>query len=116
MPGKHCSRRLFTGQEARPWGGVFVTSMEMVGGASAIAIVLGLVQLAKKMGLKEKYCPLLSTLLGLLISLGYYYYNYKTWYEAVIIGLVIGLSAMGLYSGTKETVQLFSCREEMEKD
>ncbi len=89
-----------------------MTNMEMVGGASAIAIVLGLVQVAKRLGLKEKYCPLLSTLLGLLISLGYHFYSYKTWYEAVIFGLIIGLSAVGLYSGTRETVQLFTCKKE----
>lgn len=93
-----------------------MTTMEMVGGASSIALVFGLVQLAKIMGLKEKYCPLLALFLGLLVSLGYHYYNHKTWYEAVIIGLVIGLSSIGLYSGTKETVQLLACKEEIEND
>ncbi|NMB35049.1 MAG: hypothetical protein GX989_02050 [Firmicutes bacterium] len=93
-----------------------MTTMEMVGGASSIALVLGLVQLAKILGLKEKYCPFLSLCLGLLVSLGYHFYNHKTWYEAVIIGLVIGLSAMGLYSGTKETVQMLVCKEETEGD
>jgi hypothetical protein len=92
-----------------------VTNMEMVGGASAIAIILGLVQVARRLGLKEKYCPLLSTVLGLLISLGYHFFNHKTWYEALIIGLVLGLSSVGLYSGTRETVELITCKKEMEK-
>jgi hypothetical protein len=92
-----------------------VTNMEMVGGASAIAIILGLVQVARRLGIKEKYCPLLSTVLGLLISFGYHFSNYKTWYEALIIGLVLGLSSVGLYSGTRETVELFTCNKEMEK-
>lgn len=90
--------------------------MQMVGGASAIAVVLGLVEVAKRLGLREKYCPLLSLFFGLLISLGYYFYNQNTWYEAVIIGLIVGLSAVGLYSGAKETVQLFTCKKEIKNN
>lgn len=89
-----------------------MTGMEMVGGASAIAIIMGLVQL---LGVKEKYCPLLAVLLGLLISLGYHYFNQNTWYEALIVGLVLGLSAVGLYSGTRETAELFNCKQEVKK-
>ena len=93
-----------------------MSSMEMVGGASAIAVVLGLVEVAKRLGLKEKFCPLLSIFLGLFISLGYHFYNHKIWYEAVIVGLTIGLSAVGLYAGTKDTVRLFTCKKETDRD
>ncbi len=92
-----------------------MTGMDMVGGASAIAIIMGLVQLSKGLGIKEKYCPLLAVILGLLISLGYHFFNQNTWYEALIVGLVLGLSAVGLYSGTRETAELFNCKQEVKK-
>lgn len=84
-----------------------MTDLELVGGVSAIPIILGLVQLAKMFGLKEKYAPLLAVVLGELFSLGLHFYSDRTWYIAVIGGLVIGLSSIGLYSGTRETVQAF---------
>ncbi len=84
-----------------------MTNMELIGGVSAITIILGLVQLARMLGLKEKYTPLLTVALGQLASIGYHFYSNQAWYEAVIGGLVIGLSAIGLYTGTRDTVEAF---------
>ncbi|MDO9534371.1 MAG: hypothetical protein Q7J85_03340 [Bacillota bacterium] len=84
-----------------------MTNVELIGGVSAIAIILGIVQMARTLGLKEKYAPLLTVALGLLASIGYQFYSQQAWYEAVIGGLVIGLSAIGLYTGTRETVEAF---------
>jgi len=84
-----------------------MTNVELISGVSAIPIILGLVQLARLFGLKEKYAPLLTVALGELASITYYFYRNQTWYEAVIVGLVLGLSAIGLYSGTRETMEAF---------
>jgi len=82
-------------------------NFELVGSISAIAVILGLVQLARILGLQEKYAPLLSVGLGLLASIGYHFYSQQTWFEVIVIGLVLGLSSIGLYSGTKETIEAF---------
>ncbi|RJX24740.1 MAG: hypothetical protein C4554_08345 [Dethiobacter sp.] len=84
-----------------------MTDVELIGGVSAIAIILGLVQLARMLGLSEKYASLLTVALGLLASVGYHFYSDQMWYESVIVGLVLGLSAIGLYTGTKETIESF---------
>jgi L-lactate permease len=84
-----------------------MSDLELISGVSAIPIILGLVKLARMIGLKEKYAPLLTVALGELASITYYFYSNQTWYEAVIVGLILGLSAIGLYSGTRETMEAF---------
>ena len=84
-----------------------MTNLELLSGVSAIAIITGLVHLARKLGMMEKYALLLTIALGELAAFGYYFYRNQTWYEAVIVGLVLGLSAVGLYAGPRETVAAF---------
>lgn len=81
-----------------------MTNLELIGGVSAIAVIMGLVQVAKMLGLKENYAPLLALALGQLASIAYFFYSSHPWYQVVITGFVIGLSAMGLYDCTKDTV------------
>lgn len=66
-----------------------------------VPVVLGVVQVIKKTGLSTRWSPLLSLVLGvvgaLAIAKGYSA-------DAVIQGLIAGLSAAGLWSGTKATL------------
>ena len=63
-----------------------------------VAVVIGLVEVAKRVGLKGNYLPLLAVLLGIIGSclgaLGYVGHM-------VITGIVAGLTAVGLFSGVK---------------
>ena len=70
-------------------------------GVSAVLVIIGLVQIAKSLGLPTRYAGVASVGLGVLTSLGYTYYVDAPWLQAVMVGLAIGLSAAGLYSGTK---------------
>lgn len=79
--------------------------LEFVGGISAVAIIMGLVQLSRIFGVREKYTLLLSIFLGLLASAGYYFFGDQKWFEALIIGLALGLSSIGLESTTRTAVQ-----------
>jgi len=63
------------------------------------------VQLIKGLGLPTKYAGLASVGLGLAVSLGQAYLSEAAAFEAVIMGLALGLSAAGLYSTTKNTVE-----------
>ena len=79
--------------------------LEIIEGVSAIAIIIALVEIAKRLGMRPRYAPLLSLALGILASFGYNYYAETTWYTALITGLVLGLSAIGAYSGIKNTIE-----------
>lgn len=67
-----------------------------------IAIIIGLVSVAKKLGLNSKFAPVLALALGVGINLVVKYLGTETG-ELVIGGLICGLTSMGLYSGTKAT-------------
>lgn len=65
--------------------------------ASLIPIAVALVEVAKRTGLPTRFAPLLAVVLGLLgtVALGHF---------DIINGVVVGLSAAGLYSGVKTTL------------
>jgi len=69
---------------------------------AVVPLIIGLVQLAKRAGLKAKYSPFVAVLLGVIFGVFYFSDSIK---EGILIGLVIGLSASGLYSGSKNVVE-----------
>ena len=66
------------------------------------AVILGIVEVAKEMGLNKRFIPVLALVLGVVGSLAMMYNNDVI--TAVIVGLITGLSAMGLFSGAKTTI------------
>lgn len=62
-----------------------------------IPIIIGLVEVAKRTGLPNKFSPLVSVILGLVFGIMYL----NPLLDGIVVGLVIGLSATGLYSGSK---------------
>ncbi len=73
-------------------------------GVSAVLVVVGLVQLAKTLGFPRRYGGLMAVVLGVVASIGYTYQADAQWLQALFVGLAIGLSAAGLYSGSKAAV------------
>lgn len=69
----------------------------------AVPVIVALVSAAKVAGLKSRFAPLLSVSLGivLFLLLG----DNAEVGERVFLGLLAGLSASGLYSGTKATIK-----------
>lgn len=63
----------------------------------AIPVIVGLVQVIKGVGLPNKYAPVASIVLGvtILAIVG------LAWQAFLIQGIIVGLSAAGLYSGSK---------------
>lgn len=66
------------------------------------AIILGLCEIAKKLGLPQKFTPLLAIILGILFS---WLSGWGLVSEIVIGGIVAGLTAVGLYSGPKNLIE-----------
>ncbi len=63
-----------------------------------IPLILGVVELFKKGGLSAKYSPFVAVVFGLAFGLVYLDVSVK---EGALVGLMLGLSASGLYSGAK---------------
>jgi hypothetical protein len=70
----------------------------MVSLAVMIGIVVGLSQIAKIIGLQTKYVPLLNLTLGIVLGVLFLDGDIKT---NVFQGIIIGLSASGLFDHTK---------------
>ncbi|MDA1680409.1 holin [Bacillus cereus group sp. TH152-1LC] len=70
----------------------------MVSLAVMIGIVVGLSQIVKIIGLQTKYIPLLNLTLGILLGVLFLDGDIKT---NVFQGIIIGLSASGLFDHTK---------------
>ncbi|MCU4989974.1 holin [Bacillus cereus] len=63
-----------------------------------IAVVVGFSQIVKTIGLQTKYVPLLNLTLGIVLGVLFLDGNIKT---NVFQGIIIGLSASGLFDHTK---------------
>ncbi|MBC6973040.1 holin [Bacillus sp. Xin] len=70
----------------------------MISLAVMIGIVVGLSQIAKTIGLQTKYIPLLNLTLGIVLGVLFLGGDIKT---NVFQGIIIGLSASGLFDHTK---------------
>lgn len=77
-----------------------------------VALIIGLAELVKKAGMNSKYIPLVDVVLGLVsgicvygLALGYGMVN------GILLGLALGLSACGLFSGVKNLLHKESEQE-----
>lgn len=68
-----------------------------------IPLILGVVELFKKLGLPTKFCALLSAILG--VAVGVIYVAPGNILEGILVGLSLGLAASGLYSGAKNGIE-----------
>ncbi len=67
------------------------------------AVIVGLVQVAKSIGLPAKWSALVAVCLGVLG--GFLWLSPGDWRGAVLGGIIAGLTASGLYSGGKATAE-----------
>ncbi len=67
-----------------------------------IPIIIGVVEVLKKAGLPVKYSPLASLIIGFFFGI----FFIEATKEGIIVGLMAGLSATGLYSGSKNLFQM----------
>ncbi len=72
-------------------------------GIAIVPLLIGILEVFKKVGLKEKYIPIFSLSLGIFIGIGLF--GNGDMKAGLIQGIFIGLSAVGLYSGTKNTIE-----------
>lgn len=71
-----------------------------------VPVMIGLAKVAQKLGLPKKITPVFNLLVGVICGAVYIYpQDVKL---AILAGVIAGLSASGLYSGVKNTVEEFS--------
>jgi hypothetical protein len=68
-----------------------------------VPIIVGLVGVARSAGLPARWLPLVAIMLGLVS--GFVYIAPDEPPKAALSGIVMGLSAIGAWSGTKNTIQ-----------
>jgi uncharacterized membrane protein HdeD (DUF308 family) len=68
-----------------------------------IPLIVGIVELFKRIGVPSKFCGLLSAFIGVLI--GVFYLFPTNLAQGILVGLAMGLGASGLYSTTKNTIE-----------
>lgn len=68
-----------------------------------IPVVVGLVQVIKTMGLPTRFAPAVGLFLGVGLEAVVATAVPTSIAHVVIVGFIVGLSALGLYSGTKTT-------------
>lgn len=67
--------------------------------AALVAVITGLVELAKQSGFPKRFTPVLALALG--IAAGVFYVSPGDLAAGILSGVVMGLAAVGLYSGPK---------------
>ena len=72
-------------------------------GIAIIPLLIGILEVFKKLGVNQKHIPVISLILGICIGIGLFAAGDLK--AGIIQGVYIGLSAVGLYSGAKNTVE-----------
>ncbi|WP_246569888.1 hypothetical protein [Lentibacillus saliphilus] len=71
-------------------------------GVMLIPIIIGITEVAKLAGLPKKFAPLLALVLG--IAAGLTYASPGSIKGGILVGIALGLSSVGLYSGTRTMI------------
>jgi hypothetical protein len=67
-----------------------------------LPVIMAIAEMIKGLGFPTKFIPLVNLALGLLA--GFFAIPNETPVGSVITGLILGLSASGLYSGSKNVI------------
>lgn len=68
-----------------------------------IPLIMGLVELFKRSGVPKRILPFIALALGVVVGVVYVSdFDFK---QGILIGAMLGLSASGLYSGAKNTIE-----------
>ena len=79
---------------------------ELITDGSAILVIIAIIQMIKSFGLNQRLSSIIAVAFGLVFSFAMSFYGDTVEYESAIRGLIVGLGAVGLYSGVKNTAQL----------
>lgn len=81
--------------------------------AIIIPVIIAMIELLKGLGLPKKFGALAALVLGAVI--GVFYIDKSDIKSRILMGAIYGLSAAGLYSGTKNTIEETRSRKNKRK-
>jgi len=81
--------------------------------AIIILVIIAIIEVLKGLGLPKRFAPLISLILGILA--GIFYLDHPELKVRIFQGVVYGLSAAGLYSGAKNTLEEIRFRKKFGK-
>lgn len=79
--------------------------MESITLIATIPAILALVNLAKRFGLTANLALLTAVVLGVALNVADYLWSGSGVYQATVQGLILGLSAAGLYDVAKPSIK-----------
>jgi mannose/fructose/N-acetylgalactosamine-specific phosphotransferase system component IIC len=71
-------------------------------GLALIPLLIAVIAMLTTLGLPKRFAPVVSVALGIVV--GIIYLSPGDIKQGIMIGLALGLSSVGLYSGTKNTI------------
>lgn len=72
-----------------------------------VGLIMAIAELIKRLGLNKRFIPLVDLALGILSGVVIYtVYMGRNPIEGVVLGIALGLSACGLFSGVKNVAEL----------
>lgn len=74
-----------------------------IGDAVLLPLIVGLVELLKYVGIPKRVLPIASLIFGVLG--GVIYIQPDDWRQGILVGVMMGLSACGMYSGGKAIME-----------
>ncbi len=79
---------------------------QVVNGVPLIVLVIALVEWVKRFGVEGKFLNVISMIVGIVFGVTYLYaqsplLSFSDWFGAVVYGLVLGLSASGVYDAVR---------------
>lgn len=77
---------------------------QLLFGVAVVPAVIGLVEVCKDLGLPTRAAPAAAVCFGVLAALAQLYAGTWPWIQAVVLGVSLGLSACGLYSGVRTVI------------
>lgn len=72
-------------------------------GIPIIALIMGVLEVFKWAGVNTRFIPIISLVLS--IPTGIFLFSDGDIFAGIVIGTFIGLSSVGLFSGTKNTLK-----------
>ena len=70
-----------------------------------VALIIGLAEMVKGLGLEKRWIPLVDLALGLMSGIFVYHFVFHyEWIPSAVLGIALGLSACGLFSGYKNVI------------
>lgn len=78
----------------------------VVMGIPLVLVIIGLVEMVKKLGVAGNLLIVVSMAIGLVFGIAYQYslaplFGFAAWFNAIVYGLSLGLVASGIYSAAK---------------